>query len=410
MPAYFGLSQNTPRLQYLMYYLPAGLAVTDATVPRGVPNRRFRCRVCLLFWVGDYPALAAVSGIHSKMCHWCQYKSDPCPEATRRVWGDYRRMLPLGDSRREASRVYGPDEERGPPPLRTHNQIVADGLANEEHRKKLQRPDARRLGIFKKDYPYKTTGVKFACPLRFLPMFDLAWDFMMDMMHAVPGVFGRHIVACMQGQRKPAKPKWRTTWTDKKNYDLVWEWEKCCKDLESWKLTEEEGKAMDARSLALAGDPSWIRSNVEVFSGKGLTSHDWFQLVLAAGEYIFAGLYPNNLLRMEAIFGLITCVQAMLKMQSPFDVDDRAELNELKLQVVSALVECEATLPRTELPVMLHLMAHVPDAIYRWNQVRNFWCFFSERSALSFYYLYQLASAHFGLRRLTPCMFGRTSA
>ena len=239
---------------------------------------------------------------------------------------------------------------------------------------------------------------------------DLAWDFMMDMMHAVPGVFGRHYVACMQGKRKPAKPKWRTTWTDKKNYDLVWEWEKCCKDLESWKLTEEEGKAMDARSLALAGDPSWIRSNVEVFSGKGLTSHDWFQLVLAAGEYIFAGLYPNNLLRMEAIFGLITCVQAMLKMQSPFDVDDRAELNELKLQVVSALVECEAALPRTELPVMLHLMAHVPDAIYRWNQVRNFWCFFSERSALSFYYLYELASARFGLRRLTPCMFGRTSA
>jgi hypothetical protein len=42
-------------------------------------------------------------------------------------------------------------------------------------------------------------------------------------------------------------------------------------------------------------------------------------------------------------------------------------------------VQCECVLPATELPVMFHILLHVPDCIYRWNSVRNYWSFFGER-------------------------------
>jgi hypothetical protein len=51
----------------------------------------------------------------------------------------------------------------------------------------------------------------------------------------------------------------------------------------------------------------------------------------------------------------------------------------MKLAVVHALCKCEAEFPVTELAVMFHALLHVPDCIYRWNSVRNFWSFFGER-------------------------------
>ena len=51
----------------------------------------------------------------------------------------------------------------------------------------------------------------------------------------------------------------------------------------------------------------------------------------------------------------------------------------MQVKVVEAIVLCESVLPKTELPVMLHVLLHVPDCMYRWNSVRNFWSFFGER-------------------------------
>jgi hypothetical protein len=70
-----------------------GYKVTDASVAPGEPGRSFRCHVCLLFWTGDYPAQASVSGMHSKCCHWCDTKSKHAPEVNRRMWNEARRFL-----------------------------------------------------------------------------------------------------------------------------------------------------------------------------------------------------------------------------------------------------------------------------------------------------------------------------
>lgn len=137
---------------------------------------------------------------------------------------------------------------------------------------------------------------------------------------------------------------------------------------------------LDARSLALAGEPSWIRSNLEVYThGSTMTSHDWIQLVQSAGDYMLADLFPDKPRRAEALYALLAACNAVLNITSAFDSENRDAINALKLQCVEALVLCESVLPRSELAVVFHVLLHVPDACYRWNAVRNFWSFFAER-------------------------------
>ena len=70
-----------------------GIFTTDSTVSPGRPGRHFRCKCVLLFWTGDYPAQALVSGMHSKCCHWCHFKGDYIPEVNRKCWLDHRQCL-----------------------------------------------------------------------------------------------------------------------------------------------------------------------------------------------------------------------------------------------------------------------------------------------------------------------------
>ena len=146
----------------------------DASIPRGQPHRHFRCKCVLLYWTGDYPAQAKVSGTHDKTCHWCVHKSTHAPEVNRRCWGSYRQFLPDGHHFRDAG-PFGEVESRPIPRPRNHDGFVADAEANVNH-----------TG-YKKDAPYKHTGVKELSPLRHLPLFDLVWDVTGDMMHIIPG-------------------------------------------------------------------------------------------------------------------------------------------------------------------------------------------------------------------------------
>ena len=143
---------------------------------------------------------------------------------------------------------------------------------------------------------------------------------------------------------------------------------------------QDAGAKLDARGRSLAGEPSWIRSNVEIYShGGNLTAHDWLQVIQSAGDYILAGLFPNLPDRMEAIHALLGACSKILRATSAEDSNNREELDALKLEIVLALCHCEAEFPKTEMAVMFHILLHVPDAIYRWNNVRNFWSFFGER-------------------------------
>ena len=124
-------------------------------------------------------------------------------------------------------------------------------------------------------------------------------------------------------------------------------------------------------------------------------------MVQSAGDFILAGLFPDMPDRMEAIHSLLAVCSKILRATSAVDSNNREELDALKLEVVLALCHCEAEFPRTEMAVMFHILLHVPDAIYRWNNVRNFWSVFGERyqtrSHISF------ASTYVGLMSYCIC-------
>ena len=345
----------------------AGVPVTDTSVRLGASGRRFLCKAVLLFWTGDYPAQAKVSGTHDKTCHWCTMKSSHAPEISRRCWDGFRRYLPDNHPYRRLDR-FGAPELRTAPPARTHAGFVADAKANEAWQ-----------GA-KKDCPYKTTGVKELSPLCYLPLFCLIWDILPDLMHIIAGIWKRHIMEILKGKRAPAAVKPRKKYSDAENRRLQDDHKAVIDLLKSWKLTEEEGAILDRRSRMLGGDPDWIRNNLDIHSKSStLTAHDWMRVIQDAGDYLFEGLFPQNPERLDALYQLVDATNLCLNATSAAESENRDGLSAVRLQVLEALCTFEAELPSTERAVMFHVLAHVPDAVYKWNSPRNYWCFFGER-------------------------------
>ena len=113
-----------------------------------------------------------------------------------------------------------------------------------------------------------------------------------------------------------------------------------------------------------------------------LNKHDWMQLVQYAGAYLFTGLWPHFPQHEVAILTLRDACTTLLSAESCADDEQRAgsSMSEMKLKIVEALSLFETVIPKTELCPMVHILLHVPDAIYKWNSVRNYWSFFIERS------------------------------
>jgi hypothetical protein len=59
----------------------------------------------------------------------------------------------------------------------------------------------------------------------------------------------------------------------------------------------------------------------------------------------------------------------------------RSEMDACKLQVVEALSDFERDVPVTEHASCVHALMHLPDMIWWWNSLRNFWCYAGERFA-----------------------------
>jgi hypothetical protein len=68
---------------------------------------------------------------------------------------------------------------------------------------------------------------------------------------------------------------------------------------------------------------------------------------------------------------------------SDYDPTDETANEELRrartLQAIEALIGLEELFPATEQSITFHEYVHIPDHVFQWNNVRNFWCFFFER-------------------------------
>jgi hypothetical protein len=134
----------------------------------------------------------------------------------------------------------------------------------------------------------------------------------------------------------------------------------------------------------------YFSGRLRIFQNTGsFKSADWIHLITTGMLHV---LKPMLTGAPEAALKALVCVFRLLLEASsdrnpevvnfPQDDDDRRtnDLRVLKLKVVKLLCLYEKGAPAGNLPRIVHLLVHVPDLIYRWNSVRNMWCFFNERS------------------------------
>ena len=132
------------------------------------------------------------SGFHA--CHWCEQTFYNSPGINRTIHGDYRRWLPA-DHPWRTRRSWGKPEHELPPDPRTDASIKRDGHAADEYKG------------FSKYHPVRNTGVKRACALYWVPMFDMVWDLCLDHMHVCKNFIIKQI-KLLKGERAPQhRPK-----------------------------------------------------------------------------------------------------------------------------------------------------------------------------------------------------------
>ena len=69
-------------------------------------------------------------------------------------------------------------------------------------------------------------------------LFDLIWDIMPDLMHINTGIWHRHFLKMLTGQREPAPVKTRKKNTLSENKALEQDHADCKKQLATWTLTK----------------------------------------------------------------------------------------------------------------------------------------------------------------------------
>jgi len=105
-------------------------------------------------------------------------------------------------------------------------------------------------------------------------------------------------------------------------------------------------------------------------------------LIQYSAGYVLNGIIPAHL--EKAFFGLIAVMNKILEATSDVELGEEHDadpvMEALKLEAVLALVAVEESFPGTDVgPIVFHIIPHVVDCVYRWNNVRNFWAFFTER-------------------------------
>ena len=86
----------------------------------------------------------------------------------------------------------------------------------------------------------------------------------------------------------------------------------------------------------------------------------------------------------QAYMAMINLLNELLDATADYDPDDDedeavAAQRRLHLHAIEALCLLERDFPFTEMSIFVHEILHVPEFVYRWNAVRNYWCFASER-------------------------------
>ena len=109
--------------------------------------------------------------------------------------------------------------------------------------------------------------------------------------------------------------------------------------------------------------------------------NDWLTFLRSAIPYTFYQVGPTR--PREAFHEMIQALQHLLDATADYDPVNPEEAahtcRTARTMVARALFKLERDFPSTELSIAIHELVHVPDFLWRWNSVRNYWCFVVER-------------------------------
>ena len=157
-----------------------------------------------------------------------------------------------------------------------------------------------------------------------------------------------------------------------------------------WELSQGGLDKLDKNVMLLAGS---TRAGAD-FVRKGLRPLKWTGSAKCAdlsklceegpGDFMYHESLPSRIA--PAVKNLLTVLR-LLK-SAACDVSDPLAENGLaatKARVTLLVCEYERHFPRSEVCRVSHIMLHVCDIVHRWNNVRNYWCFLTERFVPRFY-------------------------
>ena len=107
---------------------------------------------------------------------------------------------------------------------------------------------------------------------------------------------------------------------------------------------------------------------------------EWLTFTRNCVPYSFTDCVPKR--PRKAFYAMVDVLNELLDQTADYDchTDNRfEELKAVRDRVTRALVLFENAFPHSEMTPCIHWILHFPDFIARWNNVRNFWCFLTER-------------------------------
>jgi hypothetical protein len=266
------------------------------------------------------------------------------------------------------------------PALRTHAESVATGMWAQHY-----------VGS-NKDHPATTEGIFDWCPLSCVQMFDLIRDTTCDFMHHVL-YYPHHCIKAMEGLSSLAAPRMLVLNSkeqdpaeyyrrDAENERRRGVWERSALASTHIQLSQAQKNLVQSRFYQMLGKGKFGHTGKGVFEGRNqMLTSDWLHLLETCDLYIFYGIFPEP--QASAYFGFTGIFRLLLQLEFNIDepeVEAQARLAAVKLDITERLCMFECHWPQYMFsgPVV-HNLVHFADLVYKWNNVRNYWCFFNER-------------------------------
>jgi hypothetical protein len=160
---------------------------------------------------------------------------------------------------------------------------------------------------------------------------------------------------------------------------------------DSWKLTKKEQDIVDQRGCDLQLPGNFVPKVLKLMSLTGTYKCSVITALCKTSlwQHLFAGFYTAS--QQQALFKLAEVQETMHSATSDIDweaegkewEDDKAkrwqETLDRQLEIDIALCHFEKEFPATKMLGCVHIQRHVPKAIFKWNNVRNYHAFPMER-------------------------------